>query len=97
MTTKNVSITVKTFAAIREVADAAIVLDIAEGATIRMLLDMLTARYGGLGGIIFAEAGELRNKVNILKNGRNVHFLKGLDTEIEDGDIIALFPPVAGG
>ena len=92
-----ISITVKTFAAIREVADAVIVLDIAEGATIRMLLDTLTARYDGLGELLFTETGDLRKLVNILKNGRNIHFLEGLDTIIEQGDVIALFPPVAGG
>jgi len=97
MTAKTVSITVKTFATIREVADPAIVLDISRGATIRMLLDMLTARYDGLGNILFTEKGELRKYVNILKNGRNIHFLEGLDTIIENGDVIALFPPVAGG
>jgi molybdopterin synthase sulfur carrier subunit len=33
----------------------------------------------------------------ILKNGRNIHFLSGLDTQLDDGNLIALFPPVAGG
>ncbi|MDD1680192.1 MAG: MoaD/ThiS family protein [Methanoregula sp.] len=35
--------------------------------------------------------------MNILQNGRNIHFLAGLDTLLSDGDIIALFPPAAGG
>ncbi|MFA5269367.1 MAG: MoaD/ThiS family protein [Methanoregula sp.] len=27
----------------------------------------------------------------------NTHFLAGLDTPLADGDLIALFPPAAGG
>jgi molybdopterin synthase sulfur carrier subunit len=46
---------------------------------------------------MFATPDTLRDFVNILKNGRNVHFLSGLDTPLDNGDVIALFPPVAGG
>lgn len=97
MAQQSISITVKTFATFREVADATIALDINGGTTVGMLLDLLTTRYAGLGDMVFTETGELKKYVNILKNGRNIHFLDGMETVIEDGDIIALFPPVAGG
>ena len=97
MISQSISITVKTFATFREVADATISLDIAGGTTIRMLLDLLITRYAGLEDLLFTGTGELREYVNILKNGRNIHFLEGMDTVIENGDTIALFPPVAGG
>ncbi|UCD82333.1 MAG: MoaD family protein [Desulfobacterales bacterium] len=46
---------------------------------------------------IFTDSGELRNDVKILRNGRNIVFLDNLDTELNNGDIIAVFPPVVGG
>ena len=46
---------------------------------------------------IFDPSGELRPNINILKNGRNIHFLGGLQAELEDGDSIAIFPAIAGG
>jgi len=33
----------------------------------------------------------------ILINGRNIEFLGGEDAELKDGDVITLFPPLAGG
>ena len=45
----------------------------------------------------FEETGELRDFLNIMKNGRDVNLLDGLETDLEDGDKLSLFPPVAGG
>jgi molybdopterin synthase sulfur carrier subunit len=33
----------------------------------------------------------------VLKSGREVLHLDGMDTELEDGDQLSIFPPVAGG
>ena len=90
-------ILVKAFATFREVMDSQIDMDLKEGATILTLLDELMIRYKGLGEMMFDDNGTLRNFINILRNGRNVQFLAGLDTPLSDGDVIALFPPLAGG
>ena len=92
-----ITITVKSFATLREVMDAQIRMDLPKGATIRSLLAELTVRYEGLDDLVFAAPDTLRDFVNILKNGRNVHFLAGLNTPLDEGDLIALFPPAAGG
>lgn len=33
----------------------------------------------------------------ILLNRSNIHHLQGLQTPVADGDVLALFPPAAGG
>jgi len=41
--------------------------------------------------------GDMITGTIILINGRNVHHLQNLDTIVEDGDIVSLFPPGGGG
>jgi molybdopterin synthase sulfur carrier subunit len=33
----------------------------------------------------------------IIVNGRQIHHLQGLDTPLEEGDVVAIMPPVLGG
>jgi molybdopterin synthase sulfur carrier subunit len=64
--------------------------------TVKSLLDVLCTsreRYAQ----IFDDSGRLRSDVKVLRNGRNVVFLEGLDTELDNGDKIAIFPQVVGG
>ncbi len=68
-----------------------------EHSTVSQLLDLLIDKHRGLTGELFISPGVFKPYVNILKNGRNVTFIKGMDTALEDGDVIAIFPPVAGG
>jgi sulfur-carrier protein len=77
--------------------DSEIRMEVVKGATIRSLLAELTGRYGGLSELLFLLRTPPHDLVNILKNGRNIYFLSGLDTPLEYGDVVALFPPVAGG
>ena len=67
----------------------------AEGATVEDVLHELTAEYPDLD--VFDESGELREFVSVLYNGRNVVHGDGLETSLHDGDVLSLFPPVAGG
>ncbi len=43
------------------------------------------------------ENGRLKEMYKVLVNGLNIEFLKGLDTEVNDGDEICVFPPAGGG
>jgi molybdopterin synthase sulfur carrier subunit len=46
---------------------------------------------------LFDAQGQLQADLTILRNGRNIAFLNGLDTELGDGDTVAIFFPVRGG
>lgn len=46
---------------------------------------------------LFEDDGTLQEFITVLKNGREITYIDGLDTELEDGDTLSIFPPVAGG
>lgn len=67
-----------------------------EGTTIGEVLRDLEGEYEELAGQLI-EDGDLRPHINVLKSGREALHLDGMDTELEDGDTLSVFPPVAGG
>ena len=46
---------------------------------------------------IFDKFGQISSSINILRNGRHISFLNGIETELEEGDRIAIFPLLYGG
>jgi molybdopterin synthase sulfur carrier subunit len=89
-------VTVRFFAMFREVFQARekdVVM--AEGATIAGLLESLCTSSKQRDELF--ENGALKPFLIILKNGRHIQHLEGLATAIENGDVISIFPAVAGG
>lgn len=91
-------ITFRTFADFREIIGVREKeISLPEGETVGGLLRGLCKVHPGLQGKLFDATAEMKPYVIILKNGINVTSLQHLDTVIADRDVIALFPPVAGG
>jgi MoaD family protein len=90
-------ITIRAFADYREIIGKEMELVLSEEKTIGELLAELGDRHPNLRREMFAPTGELKEFINIFINGRNIAFLEDMATPLVDGDIIALFPPVAGG
>ena len=72
-------------------------VDLAEGATVGEALDSLVESHPGVRERVYDETGELRDHINVLRNGENVMVADGLETPVEPDDELALFPPVSGG
>lgn len=68
-----------------------------DAATVGEALDALLDSYPSLAARVLDEDGELRDHINLLRNGRDVRESEGLDTPVDDDDELALFPPVSGG
>ena len=90
-------ITIRAFADYREIIGKEVELVLPEGTTIGALLSDICERYPELRRQMFTRTGELKEFINIFINGRNIAFLDNMGTLLVDGDVIALFPPVAGG
>ncbi|MEO7803850.1 MAG: MoaD/ThiS family protein [Actinomycetota bacterium] len=81
-------ITLRMFASVREAAGRP--SDEFEASDVEGLLSLARARYGvGFESLLHLCA--------ITVNGRNVEAALGLATRLNDGDEVALLPPVSGG
>lgn len=60
-------------------------------------LDDLTTRYPDLGERLIGEDGVPRRFVNIFVAEDDIRFLDGLDTTVEEGQVVTILPAVAGG
>lgn len=68
---------------------------LAEGETVRQVLEDLIARYPSLGALLF-EHDELTPFVNVYVGRNDVRTLDGLATPVNGGSVI-LLPAMAGG
>ncbi|WP_129112870.1 ubiquitin-like small modifier protein 1 [Halegenticoccus tardaugens] len=90
-------LTLRFFATFREaVGSKTIEREYEDGATVGEVLAALEGEFDGLEGNLLAN-GDLKPQINVLKNGREVLHIDGIETDVGDGDTLSVFPPVAGG
>jgi len=68
-----------------------------EAKSVREAIEKLEELYPGFKERLVDEKGELRKFVNLYVNDEDVRFLKGLDTELKEGDTLSIVPAIAGG
>ncbi len=67
--------------------------------TVNAIIEKLAKEYGkSFTDYVFdRRTGEVKGFLQFLINGRSASTIKGLDTKLADGDILAIIPPVGGG
>jgi MoaD family protein len=67
--------------------------------TIKTVLETLRKCYGKplVEYVYNPENGKVRSFLQFLVNGKSATTLNGLKTEMADGDVLAILPPVGGG
>ena len=89
----------KLFANLAETAgEREVDVDLESGATFRDALDALFDRHPDLRSEVTDEEGNLRDHIRVLRNSQNPFVGDdGYETTLEEGDELAMFPPVSGG
>jgi len=70
-----------------------------EKATVGLVLEKLSKKYGSpfIEYVYDDKTGQPKNFLQFLVNGTSTSTLKGLDTVLWDGAVLAILPPVGGG
>lgn len=66
------------------------------GDSVRAVVDALCDLHPQLCEVLL-EDGAIRSHYKITRNGYDVALERGLDSPVQEGDIIAIFSPIAGG
>jgi len=81
---------------LRPFVDDATVVNTDAG-TVGAALEQIGARHPGFLQRVVVRSGELRPYVNVFIGADNVRSFSGLDTPLNDGDVVRIIPAVAGG
>ncbi|MCX6678101.1 MAG: MoaD/ThiS family protein [Methanothrix sp.] len=90
-------IMVLAFAGFREILGKERELRLLEGATVKELLEELALANPRFKEAAFDESGELRDYVLLMVNRKRIDPLQDLSRTLQEGDELAIFPPLAGG
>jgi molybdopterin synthase sulfur carrier subunit len=64
---------------------------------IRELIEALEKQFPGVKERLCDESGNVRRFINLYVNNEDIRFLKGIETELKESDIVSIIPAIAGG
>ncbi len=89
---------VRYFTTLRELAGSSEEeLELENGSTLADLLKKIAEKYGKKAKNYLFNKGKIDPSIYFLINGISARSLKGLETTLEEGDVIAIIPPIGGG
>jgi molybdopterin synthase sulfur carrier subunit len=91
------TVKIRFFARFRELLGTDIMTDVVAGMMFSSLITSIAKKNPEGYDAIFDEKGDFREFVILMKNGKRIDIADAAETPVEDGDEIAVFPPVAGG
>lgn len=91
------SVVIRFFAQFRELLGTDIPAEPERGSSLADLVRNVALRNRDGYEAIFDEHGAFREFVILMRNGKRLDGADAEDVVVEDGDEIAVFPPVAGG
>ena len=95
-------VSVRFFTSLREIVDKkeeTLKFPENEKVTVDTVLKTLAQRYGKrfIEYVYEGKTGEVRGFLQFLINGKSATTMNGLETELKDGDVLAILPPIGGG
>ena len=87
------------YATLRDIVGGkSVEFDLDHGVAAKELLDAILARFPAMKKELIGPDGRLYGHVHFFVNGRDVQFLEDdLETKIQPGDEVSVFPAVGGG
>ena len=68
-----------------------------QASSVRELVDGLETAFPGMKARLCDESGELRDMLNFFVNNKDIRFMDGADTKLQEGDRVSILPLIAGG
>ena len=95
-------VSVRFFTSLREIVgkkEETLTFPAGEIVTVNTVLKTLVQRYGKrfVEYVYEGNTQDVRGFLQFLVNGKSAITMNGLETELEDGNVLAILPPVGGG
>ena len=92
-------IEIKFFTSLREITGQKVdEIYLQNTVTVNELVTVLSEKYGkNFREYIYNKKGKVQGFLSFLVNGKNINIMQGLDTKLQEGDVVAILPPIGGG